>query len=167
MDGQVLVLNANYQPVNICNLRRAVGLLMADRADLVLNGRGVLRLMRGTFPRPSVIRLLQMVSVPRIHARLSRREVFRRDGYVCQYCGKHTPELTIDHVIPRHMGGRHIWTNVVAACPACNHRKGGRTSEEAHMFPMNIPQEPSTAAVYVFGHYLVNNADWEPFIAGW
>jgi 5-methylcytosine-specific restriction endonuclease McrA len=96
MAEPVLVLNANFEPINVCGMRRALGLVLADKAMLVLNGRGEVRTASRSFPRPSVIRLNLMVHRPRPILKLSRREVFRRDGYICQYCGKHTLDLTID-----------------------------------------------------------------------
>ncbi len=91
-----------------------------------------------------------MVNRPRPRVKLTRREVFRRDNYTCQYCGRKVNNLTIDHVIPRHLGGAHTWTNVVAACPSCNHQKGGRRLEEAHMTLINVPREPPASAQYIF-----------------
>lgn len=167
MEEPVLVLNANFEPINICNIRRAMGLILSDKATLVLNGRGEIKTVKAIFPRPSVIRLEKMVSHPRIRVKLTRREVFRRDNYTCQYCGRKNIDLTIDHVIPRHMGGKHIWTNVVAACPACNHRKGGRTLVEASMHVLRQPKEPPASAGYIFGRHLSEFAEWEPFINGW
>jgi 5-methylcytosine-specific restriction endonuclease McrA len=167
MNVPVLVLNANYEPINICDTRRALGLILSDKASLVLNGRGTIATVRIVLPRPSIIRLEKMVSHPRPQVKLTRREIFRRDNFTCQYCGRHTPTLTIDHVIPRHLGGPHVWHNVVAACPFCNHRKGGRTAEEAGMHPIRLPNEPPRSAVYIFGRHLVENTEWEPYITGW
>jgi 5-methylcytosine-specific restriction endonuclease McrA len=167
MQAPVLVLNANFEPVNVCDTRRAIVLLLADKASLVINGRGEIKTINHSFPRPSVIRLQKMVSRPRPQLKLTRREVFRRDNYTCQYCGKKTSDLTIDHVIPRHMGGRHIWNNVVAACPVCNHRKGGRKLEESNMRLLHLPGEPPSSAQYIFGRHLADNAEWEIFLSGW
>ena len=167
MLNSVLVLNANYEPINVCNLRRAIGLMLENKASLVMNGRGEIHTSATVYPRPSVIRLQQMVHRPRTRVKLTRREVFHRDSYTCQYCGKHTIELTIDHVIPRHMGGPHIWTNVVAACSACNHRKGGRTLAEANMHLLHSPKEPPASAIYVFGRHLNENSEWGPYLEGW
>jgi len=167
MQEPVLVLNANFEPINVCDMRRAVGLLLAEKASLVVDGRGEIHTIRASFPRPSVIRLQNMINRPRPHLKLTRREVFRRDNYTCQYCGKHTPDLTIDHVVPRHMGGQHMWTNVVAACPVCNHRKGGRLLEEANIRLLHTPTEPPTSARYIFGRHLDENAEWEEFLSGW
>jgi 5-methylcytosine-specific restriction endonuclease McrA len=163
----VLVLNANFEPINICTTRRAIGLLLAGKADMVVNGRGYIRTIKELLPRPSVIRLENQVHRPRPHVKLTRREVFRRDNYTCQYCGRKVPDLTIDHVIPRHLGGMHTWTNVVAACAACNHHKGGRRLEEAHMALMTPPREPPASAQYLFGRHLSENSEWRPYVEGW
>ncbi len=167
MNEPVLVLNANFEPINVCNTRRAVGLILSGKANLVMNGRGYIATVNRSLPRPSVIRLDQMIRRPRFHVKLTRREVFRRDNYTCQYCGRHISEMTVDHVLPKHLGGEHIWTNVVAACPSCNHRKGGRPLEDVHMKLLQIPREPPTSAHYVFGRHLDKNAEWEQFISGW
>lgn len=167
MQSPVLVLNANFEPVNVCDMRRAIGLILAEKASLVLNGRGEIKTINHSFPRPSVIRLQNMVHRPRPQLKLTRREVFRRDNYTCQYCGKKTSDLTIDHVIPRHLGGVHTWTNVVAACAACNHHKGGRLLAEANMHLLRAPVEPPASARYIYGRHLNENAEWEAFLAGW
>ncbi len=167
MDESVLVLNANFEPINVCNMHRAVGLILAERASMVVNGRGVIHTVNNTFPRPSIIRLGQMVHRPRSRVRLCRREIFRRDNFTCQYCGKKAHDMTVDHVIPRHLGGQHVWSNVVTACAACNHRKGGRQLAEAGMALLHTPNEPPGSAIYVFGRHLTENAEWEPFLNGW
>jgi 5-methylcytosine-specific restriction endonuclease McrA len=167
MQAPVLVLNANFEPINVCDIRRAVGLILSDKADLVINGRGEIHTINASFPRPSVIRLQKMINRPRQQLKLTRREIFRRDNYTCQYCGKHTGELTIDHVIPRHLGGQHIWKNVVAACSFCNHRKGGRLLGEVNMRLLRTPKEPPSSAHYVFGRHLPENNEWESFLQGW
>src|SRR3954463_11285283 len=154
MDALVLVLNANFEPINVCNTRRAILLMLSGKAALIANGRGMIQTVSQSFPLPSVIRLEQMIQRPRPHIKLSRREVFRRDNYMCQYCGKKVPNLTIDHIVPRHLGGMHIWTNVVAACPACNHHKGGRRLEESRMTLLQTPREPPASAAYLFGRHI-------------
>ncbi len=163
----VLVLNANYEPINVCNLRRAIGLILTEKADLVVDGRGTIKTTTNAFPRPSVIRLQRMIHRPRPHVTFTRREILRRDNFTCSYCGKHTTDLTIDHVLPRHLGGVQTWSNVVAACSACNHRKGGRTLKEAKMQLLKQPKEPPSSAFYIFGRHLNEYQDWEPFLTGW
>ena len=163
----VLVLNANFEPINICNIRRAMGLILTEKATLILNGRGVIHTANCELVKPSVIRLQNMIHRPRPQVRLRRKEVFRRDNYRCQYCGKYTLDLTIDHIYPRHLGGLHIWTNIVAACSSCNHLKGGRTLKTANMKLLKLPLEPPHSAQYIFGRHLKDNSDWEQFLSGW
>lgn len=167
MEAPVLVLNANYEPINVCNTRRALGLILAGKADMIANGRGYIRTVSMVLPRPSVIRLEYMIHRPRLRVKLTRREVFRRDNYTCQYCGRRTDDLTVDHVLPRHLGGQHTWTNVVTACQACNHRKGGRRLSEAHMTLLRPPREPPASAAYIFEHHLRENQEWAPYLNGW
>lgn len=163
----VLVLNANYEPLNVCNIRKAVCLMVMDKAQLVMNGRGEIHTVDRSFPRPSVIRLETMVHRPRPRVKLTRKEIFRRDNYTCQYCGSTTRTLTIDHVQPRHLNGPHTWENVVTACACCNHEKGGRTLEQSGMILHKIPSEPPASALYIYHHYLSANEEWEQFLQGW
>lgn len=163
----VLVLNANFEPINVCNTHRAITLVLSGKANLVMNGRGYIHTVNKAYPIPSVIRLIEMVRRPRARVKLTKREVLRRDNYTCQYCGKKFTTLTIDHVIPRHMGGKHTWNNLVTACQVCNHQKGGRTIEQAHMSLMHQPVEPPASARYIFARHLSENDEWVPFIEGW
>jgi 5-methylcytosine-specific restriction endonuclease McrA len=167
MFDPVLVLNANFEPIHVCTTRRALGLILNGKASLVLNGRGEIHTVKQNFPRPSIIRLDYQIKRPRPRVQLTKREVLRRDSYTCQYCGQHGTSLTIDHIIPRHLGGQHTWENLVAACPACNHRKGGRTLEQTHMVLLRKPAAPPLSARYVFARHLKDNGEWLPFIENW
>jgi 5-methylcytosine-specific restriction endonuclease McrA len=167
MNQAVLVLNANFEPLNVCDMRRALGLILTGKAEMIANGRGYIHTMRQSYPRPSVIRLESMVRRPRPRVKLTKREIFRRDNYTCQYCGRQMPHLTIDHVMPRHRGGQHRWDNLVAACAQCNRSKGGRTAGEANMHLRRGPAEPAATANYLFGRHLAENADWRKYIEGW
>ncbi|KAF0111608.1 MAG: hypothetical protein FD147_789 [Chloroflexi bacterium] len=167
MEKPVLVLNANFEPINVCGFQRAIGLMLTEKATLILNGRGMIKTINASYPIPSVIRLQRMVHRPRPKVNLSRREIFRRDYFTCQYCGKTTPFLTVDHVLPKHLGGTHTWKNLVAACPACNHRKGGRTLMESGMTLLRQPKAPPQAAEYIFARYLDENNEWRSFLDGW
>ncbi len=162
----VLVLNQDFEPLNICHTHRAVVLISSGRAEIVANGRGYITTPSRQLPRPSVIRLGHTVRRPRPKLRLSRRAIFRRDGYRCQYCGRDSTHLTLDHVIPRSRGGAHSWTNLVSACPSCNRRKGGKTLEEARMKLLNKPVEPRATFANLFGIYLQDNQDWKQFVSG-
>lgn len=163
----VLVLNANFAPINVCTTKRAIVLVLTGKASLVMNGRGIIQSVSRTYPRPSIIRLGMMVKRPRPSVKLNKREIFRRDNYTCQYCGQRKKNLTVDHVIPRRLGGNHTWENLVAACAACNHRKGGRTNEQAGMYLPHKPKSPSSSAQYIFGRYVKGNEEWGPFLEGW
>jgi len=167
MNDPVLVLNANFQPINVTSTYRAINLVLAEKATLILNGRGVIHSVSETFPLPSVIRLTRMVKRPRPSVQLTRKEIFRRDNYTCQYCGRKTNNLTIDHVIPRRLGGKTTWNNLVAACPRCNHLKGGMTPEQSGMSPRKMPERPPNSAAYLFGKHLNENQEWMDFLVGW
>ena len=140
----MLVLNATYEPINVCTVRRAVVLLLKDKAELLDQAAWRLHSEHQTHPRPTVIRLVAYVKVPRdTHRRkITRRAVFARDGWTCQYCGSSRPGLTVDHVIPRSRGGESVWENIVASCAACNRRKGNRMPHEIRMHPRNRPRPP-------------------------
>lgn len=142
--GRVLVLNASYEPLNVCSVRRALVLILKQKAELLERGEGVLRSETMCLDRPEVIRLTTYVRVPRdIHRRrITRKAVLARDEWMCQYCGSEKPGLTVDHVIPRSRGGESVWENIVAACANCNRRKGNRMPHEIRMHPRNNPRPP-------------------------
>lgn len=136
-----LVLNATYEPLGLVPARRAVVLVLAEKADLVHDTGEAFHAERIAVPVPSVIRLRQYVRVPhQRRAPLSRRAVFLRDGGRCQYCG--TRAESIDHVVPRSRGGGHTWENVVAACRRCNATKRDRLLEETSMRLPRRPEAP-------------------------
>jgi 5-methylcytosine-specific restriction endonuclease McrA len=144
-----------------------MGLILAQKALVVENGRGVIHTISRTYERPSVIRLRYVVRRPRPRVRLCKREILRRDGYRCQYCGQEVSQMTLDHIVPRHRGGEHSWENLVAACPQCNRRKGSRTLVEAHMKLLHQPYEPHPTAEYLFGRYKDGNGMWAKYLEGW
>lgn len=168
MPSNVLVLNQNYEPLNVCNATRAFNLIDRGKAEILEHGSGYLRSPSRQFPLPSVIRLIYLIRRPRPQMRLSRREVFNRDRYTCQYCGRRGQrDLTLDHVMPRHRGGRHTWDNLVTACKSCNHRKAGRTPQEAKMHLLTVPLQPRVNSYYVVYPYLNHEEGWRKFIPGW
>ncbi|KPV50271.1 HNH endonuclease, partial [Kouleothrix aurantiaca] len=131
---EVLVLNASYEPLRIVSVRRAMVLLLQEKAELVEAAAERLRAQGAAYAVPLVVRLVRYVAIPRTR-RLpcSRRLVITRDRESCQYCGAQPgrAHLTLDHVVPRAQGGTTCWENVVAACAACNHRKANRTPAQA------------------------------------
>lgn len=161
----VLVLNYSYEPLNICRVRRAVVLLYRGRAEILENDSGFIHSANHIFQVPSVIRLAYMIKRPRPKRKLTRFEVFHRDRYTCQYCGKETRQLTIDHVIPRYRDGKHTWENMVSACIPCNRRKAGKTPHEAGMKLMRPASPPQgNTSFYIPYHYLQARKDWQKYL---
>jgi 5-methylcytosine-specific restriction endonuclease McrA len=138
----VLVLNASYEPINICAARRALILILKGVAHPEEFSSGALHSPRQTLKLPSVIRLLEYRRIPHQTRSLSRKNILMRDRYTCQYCLRPLPsgELTLDHVIPRSRHGETAWENLVACCHPCNNRKGGRTPDEAGMKLVRQPR---------------------------
>ena len=169
MNRAVLVLNQNYEPLNVCNVRRAIVLVIDGKAEILEAHDVTVATASRRFPSPSVIRLVYLIRRPRPRVKLTRREVFIRDGYTCQYCGRQQGDLTIDHVIPRSRGGQHTWDNLVSACKTCNHRKGGKSLGEARMQLKSQPKEPSAGIYYTIERRLDTaiNTGWEKFLPGY
>jgi 5-methylcytosine-specific restriction endonuclease McrA len=165
VDAPVLVLNQGYEPHDVCRTRRAIVLVCCGKAELVEDSRGEVHTVSRSFAIPSVIRLTQRVRRPFHERRLTRLEVFVRDGYACQYCGRATRELTLDHVVPRSQGGGHSWENVVSACKTCNRRKGGRTPEQAGMKLLSVPRAPRTFGYNVPYHYFCSHTEWQKYVS--
>ena len=163
INSPVLVLNQNYQPLNVCNVRRAIVLLGRGKAEIIINGRGHIRTISLLVQVPSVIRLVYMVRRPLVRRRLSRRAIFYRDGFRCQYCGKESKNMTLDHIMPRSRGGPHVWENVVSACIPCNHKKAGLTPKEANMRMLKKPTAPRPNPYYMFHHRSILE-EWRQFM---
>ncbi len=161
------MLNVNFEPLHVCTTKRALTLVLAGKAEIVLNGRGAIHSSNAVFELPSVIKLSYMIKRPRPRISLSKREILRRDNYTCQYCGRKSRHLTIDHIIPRHKGGSHTWENLVAACPQCNRLKGGDLLTEINMSLNTTPKEPSSSAAYRFSSHLDKHQEWAQFVEGW
>jgi 5-methylcytosine-specific restriction endonuclease McrA len=138
----VLVLNASYEPINICAARRALVLVLKGVASAEEETPLSIHSTRRNVRLPSVIRLLEYRRIPHQTRALSRKNILMRDRYTCQYCHKVLPsgELTLDHVIPRSRAGESAWENLVACCHHCNNRKGNRTPEEAGMKLARAPR---------------------------
>src|SRR5690349_6962376 len=142
--ARALLLNASFEPLCVVSSRRAVVLVLKEKAEIVHRNGAEFRSERRSVPVPTVIRLVHFVRVPyRATAPLSRRAVFARDHHRCQYCGRNAENL--DHVMPRSRGGEHSWENVVASCRACNARKEDRLLHEAGLRLRRTPQAPHAA----------------------
>ncbi len=164
----VLVLNQNYEPLNVCTIKRALVLIIREKAEMLADYGARIFTSTRDFAAPSVIRLFSLIKRPRPRVKLTRREIFLRDNYTCQYCGIRNRDLTIDHVVPRSRGGAHNWENVVTACRACNHRKGGNLVQESRLRLLTEPQEPRAGVYYAIERRLSTtlNENWLPFLPG-
>ncbi|MGH2740698.1 MAG: HNH endonuclease [Actinomycetota bacterium] len=155
-----LVLNASYEPLAVVAARRAIVLVLKEKANVVESNGMVFRSERLTITAPSVVRLTYFVRVPhRARAALTRRAIFARDDWMCQYCGD--PAENVDHVIPRSRGGTHAWENVVAACRRCNSRKQNRPAHEAGLKLRRKPYAPKDVFRLSLGRL---DPSWEPYL---
>ncbi len=162
--SKVLVLNASYEPLNICTWRRAVVLLMKGKAEQIENNG---KLVYADFPLPTVIRLRSYVKIPYKEISLSRRNLLHRDNYTCQYCGDRRHDLTIDHIVPRSKGGTDSWDNVVAACLKCNVKKGDRTPHQANMALQVVPRRPPSHVYFeISKHSISGEFSWKKYVIG-
>ena len=159
----VLVLNLNYVPINVSTARRAIILLGKGKAELLENHRGQIRTVSTVVDLPSIIRLGYLVRRPFAPRKLSKKEIFLRDKYTCQYCGTKSQQLTLDHVVPRRQKGAHTWENVVAACSKCNLRKAGFTPEEAKMKLFREPRAPQPNPYRMLQNRVILD-EWRPYL---
>jgi 5-methylcytosine-specific restriction endonuclease McrA len=166
-NSPVLVLNQSYEPLSVCHARRAIVLMIEGKAEMLENGMGFIHSASDTFPIPSVIKLDFFVKrLHRSEQKLTRFGVFHRDKYICQYCGKTDKNLTIDHVVPRSLGGQHTWENITTACIPCNLHKAGRTPEQANMKIMNKPSIPRNNLPFIVPHHCQKRLkEWNKYLA--
>lgn len=159
---QSLVLNASYEPLCVVSSRRALMLILDEKAELLHTTEGLFRSAHVAFAEPSVVRLWHYVKVPyQARISLNRRAVFARDDHRCQYCGASAEN--IDHVIPKSRGGTHSWENVVASCRPCNSRKRDRSPEESGMRLHRVPTAPRQRTWILVASGAVRS-DWEPYL---
>ncbi len=162
MFGRALVLNATYEPICVVSSRRALILVLCEKAEIVHATSHEFHSARMTFPEPSVIRLAQYVRVPRqTRVAITRRAVFARDGHRCQYCGAQAEN--IDHIIPRSRGGLHTWENVVAACRRCNAAKEDRLLEDSGFVLRHPPRAPRSGVSLLAASGDLRE-EWEPYV---
>ncbi len=158
--GRALVLNVTDAPLAVVPARRAVVMVLKEKAEVVLSNGMVFRSERLALDAPSIVRLRNYVRIPyRAHAPLTRRAVFARDAWTCQYCGGTAENL--DHVVPKSRGGLHVWENVVAACRRCNAKKEDRTPTEAGFRLSRQPFAPSDGFHLTLGR---PEPGWETYL---
>jgi len=144
--GPTLLLNSTYEPLQVIGWQRAIVMIHLGKVEVLRSYERILRAVSWTIPQPAVVKLHGFVKRHRTRVAFSRRNVFLRDGFRCQYCGQRFPahELTCDHVVPRSLGGRTSWENMVSACGPCNRRKGDRSPEQARMRLIATPVRPES-----------------------
>ncbi len=172
MSREVLVLNSDYEPLNICNLHRAIKLIYKEKADIlhycgeeqndfefVYDGGG------DDFAIPTVIRLRFQIKRPRPVARVSRRGIYLRDNYKCQYCDS-SSELTLDHVIPKRLGGSETWENLVTCCRKCNGKKSDKPLDKCGLTLKKQPKAPKYNSSLSFSKYLFGSSQdvWKYYL---
>jgi 5-methylcytosine-specific restriction endonuclease McrA len=184
LNSSVLVLNRSYLPIHVTSVRRAFALIYQNLACAVNDryetfdfeswrrvraglGCDVIGTPSGSIRVPRVIVLRAFDRVPKRHARYSRANIFRRDRFTCQYCGGRPgrDDLNLDHVIPRSLGGRTSWENVVCSCVECNRRKGGRTPEQARLELRRRPARPRWTPLMNVSATGTRYEEWRPFLS--
>ncbi|MBF0586324.1 HNH endonuclease [Prosthecochloris sp. N3] len=163
-NAKVLLLNSSYEPLSICDAQKAILLLFGGKAVAVAHHPDrFICTVTESFPLPSIVRLTFFVRVPYKKLMLNRKNIFRRDNFQCQYCGRRDRQLTIDHVVPRSKGGDDTWENLLTACSVCNSKKGDRTPQEAGMPPINEPFRP-THIMLMRKFITTISEDWKPYL---
>lgn len=190
--SDVLVLNKLYMAIRVVSAKRAFSLLVRDAAEVIHVDAGQyanydfdswmelselrrefepdrhdwVRTVRMEIAVPRIIRLVGYDRLPEQRVKLNRRNLFARDGNRCQYCGRFFPtnELSIDHVVPRSLGGPDTWENLVCSCVRCNARKGGRTPAQAHMKLVNKPARPRRSPLITIKLGHDKYASWKAFL---
>ena len=163
LSKQVLMLNCNYEPMSVVSAKKAIILLYLGKAELVERYDHWVRSVTTRMPLPSIVRLVSYVRVPHKRIILTRKNILKRDGRQCQYCGTRTGPFTVDHVIPRDRGGQDTWENLVCACLRCNTKKGNRTPEEAGMRLLRKPRKPNH--LFFIQHFIgVLDERWKPYL---
>ncbi len=163
--SKVLVLNSSYEPLTVCNAQKALVLLFGGKAVPVAHHpERVVHTFSRTYPLPTIVRLSVFVRIPFRRIMLNRKNIFLRDNFRCQYCGKTGAPMTIDHILPRSRGGESTWENLITACPRCNTVKGDRTPREAGMLLLKQPIKPNH--LILFTQYLspLVKEDWKPYL---
>jgi 5-methylcytosine-specific restriction endonuclease McrA len=142
LNQEVLVLNSDYAPLNVCNLKRAIAMVYLGKVDVLHTDHKIVHTLSTTFDSPSVVRLRHHVRRPVPELRLSRRSILARDRYTCQYCGHTAKDLTVDHIVPKRLGGPTSWENLVCCCKKCNTRKGDKTLLQVGFTLARQPRRP-------------------------
>jgi len=142
---QVLLLNISYEPLKVINWQKAITMLCLGKVEVIEEYSREVHSVSFTVKLPSVVRLLKIIKRNKSPVKFSRQNIYARDHYKCQYCGRRFPseDLTYDHIRPKSKGGKTEWENIVTCCMECNRKKGGRTPREASMRLIRKPVRPT------------------------
>jgi 5-methylcytosine-specific restriction endonuclease McrA len=163
LEGRVLILNQNYEPLSICSARKAVVLQVLGKVEVIESSDRKVHSVSQCYILPSIVRLSRLIHVPRKRILLSRNNIIKRDNHRCQYCGTDKSPFTVDHVVPRDRGGLDTWENLVCACSHCNGRKRNRTPQEAGMRLLRTPRKPGYLFfIQTLAH--IPDERWKPYL---
>ena len=159
---KVLLLNYSYEPLMIVNGKKAIILYLLDKVEMIEKSKYFINSLYIKVPIPHVIKLKSYIFLKRKSIALTRKNILKRDEEKCQYCGKRTIDMTIDHIIPKDKGGKDSWINLVAACKGCNFIKGNNLLKDLNMTLMKRPAKPS----YLFNlqYYTKRHSSWDPYL---
>ncbi|TES85271.1 HNH endonuclease [Candidatus Aerophobetes bacterium] len=188
LSEHVLVLNGLWQAVDICSVKRAVCLLYLKHAQVVVkdggsfytfgfedwrdfsrntsNDHDIIRTISYNLKIPRIILLLLYDKLPPWEVKFTRKNIYKRDKNICQYCGKkfQPEDLNLDHILPSSRGGKDSWENVVCSCVPCNLRKANRTLKEAGMNLIRLPRKPAWRAFVKDSFTGVREESWKDFL---
>lgn len=163
MFKKVLLLSSSYEPIAFCSMKKALTLVFLEKAESIeTRSKDVVKGVGRTFQCPSVIRLKTGSRSTRIKVQLNRKNIMKRDGFKCMYCGD-TKNLTVDHVFPKSKGGKTTWENLVTACNSCNNLKDNKLLHEVGLKLTTVPKAPNRI---VFLRQGVRNVEenWKPYL---
>lgn len=163
MNTQVLLLNQSYEPLQICNMRRAIILIFLGKAHSVEQYDDEIRSVSYSMQMPAVIRIYNYINLPRNSIVLTRKNILKRDSLSCQYCGTKSSPLTVDHITPKVKGGKDSWENLTTACVSCNNKKGNRTLREANLKLLSKPRVPSRIT-FIQRFVRTPIKEWRPYL---
>ncbi len=166
MSLEVLVLNSDFEPLNVCHVRRALVMIYLGKADVLHAHDSSIPIVTGFYMSPSVVKLRHHVRRPLPELKLSRRTIFARDQFTCQYCGSASKDLTIDHVVPRRHGGPTVWENLVCSCRRCNMKKGDKMLTQTAMKLIRQPKRPKYIPYISLTKYIAGrkNEVWRDYL---
>mgnify|MGYP001276072646 CR=1 FL=1 len=163
LSKKVLLLNSSYEPMTIVDAKKAILMMLSEKVESIEQTQYYIHSSHLKLPLPSVIKLKSYIYIKSRHIPLTRKNIIQRDNFTCQYCGKYSKNITIDHIIPRDKNGKDNWENLVAACLKCNFKKGNKLINQTNMKLLKKPTKPS----YIYqlqAHVKKTNKSWKPYL---